>query len=258
MIDTIKKTMHISKERMNELKAKLTEWKGVKTCSKRQLLSLIGKLQFCSQVMYPGHMFTRRLIDTSKMVKSLHHKVHLGKQAQRDINWWILNINTHSGRSWFPVPFDANSAELMFTDASGSAAAAVYKDNWTIVKFDGEWAWIKDKDITFKEFYAVVLGVATFGHQLYRKQLLMNIDNEAVHYCIQNGKSKDSELMGLVRALYFYTTKHHIQYDTCHVPGVLNILADSLTRDRMQLFFQHLPTAHRTMTRPCRIITDAN
>ena len=258
VIDTNKKTVHISNERIAELRSELSKWKGVKKCTKRELLSLIGKLQFCSQVMYPGHMFLRRLIESSKMVKSLHYKVHLGIQAQKDINWWITNLATHKGRAWFPQPFDSTTAEIMFTDASGRAAAAVLGKNWTLIEFTGEYSWLRDKDIQFKEFYAVVLGVATFGYQLHRKQLLMNIDNEAVHHCIQAGKSQNAELMGLVRALYYYTTQHSIQYQSCHVAGVLNVLADSLTRNRLDVFFHHNPEAHRTMTRPCRILTDFN
>ena len=228
VIDTVKRTVCISEERLQEIRAELSEWKGAKKSTKRELLSLIGKLQFCSQVVAPGHMFVRRLIEASKKVKSLHHKVHLSAEVRKDINWWIANMKIHNGVSWFPQEFNAATALCMFSDASGKAAAAVLGSNWTVVHFTGDLLWVAPKNIAFKEFYAVVLGVATFGHQLYRKQVIMNIDNEAVHHCIQSGKSKDAELMGLVRALYHYTTKHCIQYETCHVAGASNVLADSL------------------------------
>ena len=86
----------------------------------------------------------------------------------------------------------------MFSDAPNTAAAAVLRSNWTVIEYKGEYEWLLKKDIAYKELYAVVLGVATCGRQLYRSQLLMNIGNKAVHYCVQAGKSKDAGLMGLV------------------------------------------------------------
>ena len=256
VIDTINQTVQMSPERLVEIRTELLKWKNRPKSSKRELLSIIGKLQFCSQVIYPGHMFVKRLIECSKKVASLHYKVYLDTQAQRDLNWWLANMNIHNGKSWFQKPFNAATANIMFSDASNTAVAAVLGTNWTVIEYKGEYAWLLDKDIAYKELYAVVLGVATFGRQLYRSQLLMNIDNKAVHYCVQAGKSKDAGLMGLIRALYHYTTIHHIQYQSCHLAGVDNILADSLSRGRPDVFFTALPSAHPSMTRPCRIMTD--
>ena len=258
VIDTTKQQVRISQERLEDIRMELSEWKKLRHCQKRELLSIIGRLQFCSQVVYPGQMFTRRLIDLSKKAKSLYHRLYLDAESRRDLAWWDKNMADHNGIAWFPRAFDSNSCCIMFSDASGKAAAAVLGNNWTIQEFVGEFKWISELPIAFKELYAAVLGVATFGHQLFKKQLLMNVDNESIHYCIQSGKSKDKHIMGLIRALYYYTSVHHIQYETCHVPGASNILADNLSRGNIQNFFMHLPTAHPSMTRPCRILTNFN
>ena len=255
-IDTIKRQIQITPERKADLIDELKEWSGRTCCTKRELLSLIGKLNFCCNVVVPGHMFVRRLIQASKRVKGLHHIVHIGVQMQKDITWWLSNIQHNNEVNLFPRPFNALTAQIMFSDASDKAAAAVLGNLWTIQTFDGEFTWLQNKPIAYRELYAVVLGVATFASHLRYSQLLMNIDNLGIHYCIENGKSTDTDIMGLIRALYWYTSVHKIDYISCHLPGADNILSDSLSRLRIEVFYMHLPTACKKMSRPCRIKID--
>ena len=255
-IDTLQRQVRISEEKMVELRTELVEWKNRKKCKKRELLSVLGKLNFASQVVNPGHMFTRRLITLSKVGRSLYSTIFLDKECRKDLSWWCRNLESHNGVGWFPREFDVENAEIMFSDAADGAAAAVYNDSWTIQKFEGEYAWIKDRPICYKEMYAVVLGVGTFRVRLRGKQLLMNVDNMTVYHCIESGKSTDAELMSLIRTLYLYTSQNAIEYKICHVPGVSNEMADSLSRNRLDLFRKYNPSANVNMTRPCRVITD--
>ena len=203
-----------------------------------------------------SHMFKRRLIEASKAAVSLNSVIVLDNEARKDIRWWYESISIFNGVSWYPREFDASAAVLMFTDASDTAAAAVCQDAWTIQKFDGEFAWLKNKTIAYRELYAVVLGLGTFGYSLFKQQVLMNIDNKAVQICVQKGSSKDPELMALLRALYHYAFKHQIQYQSCHVYGHSNGMADSLSRNKIEVFFGMHPSANYRMSRPCRVITD--
>ena len=66
MVDTVNQQLTISPERMQEIKDMLKDWLQITTCTKRELLSLIGKLSFCARVVHAGRMFTRRLIQLSK------------------------------------------------------------------------------------------------------------------------------------------------------------------------------------------------
>ena len=107
-------------------------------------------------------------------------------------------MRCNNGLSWFPVEFNVFTADIMFTDASDNAAAAVVGRNWTIQVFDGEFAWIKSKPIAFKELYAVLLGISTFAIPLKGHQVLINIDNMAVHYCVNIRVSKDTNVMTIL------------------------------------------------------------
>ena len=255
-IDVDRKTVSMSQERLSDVRQELRDWIDKKSCSKREILSLIGTLTFCSQVVHYGQLYTCRLIHASKKAKYLHYTIYLDEDCRKDIRWWLRNMQACNGISWFPVKFNAYEADIMFTDASDNAAAAVLGKNWTIQVFDGEYSWIRKKPIAFKELYAVLLGVSTFAVPLKGHQLLINIDNMAIHCCIEKGRSKDYDLNCLLRCLYFYMSVNKIHIQTCHLASCRNILADSLSRGKLDVFFAAFPAANTRMTRPCRTMTD--
>ncbi len=255
ILDGILRQMRISQERLEEILDDLNSFVHRTSCTKRQLLSIIGKLMFCSKVIRNGAMFVRRLIHLSRGHKSNYSIVTLTHEAQEDIKWWIYSIRSHNGICMFPVEFDTNTCEIVFSDASGHSAAATYQNHWTVISFTGENEWMANLSICYKEFIAVILCIASFGESLRNKQVLMNIDNQTVIHAIEGQRSKSVLLMKLVRSLYFYTTKYSIQYECVYIPSASNDFADSVSRLEFSRLFELYPFADRVMTTPAKIIT---
>ena len=63
MFDTIDRTISIAPEWVDEIQAELDTWHHRAKMSHKQLESLIGKLQFTSQVIRVGHMCLAHLLD---------------------------------------------------------------------------------------------------------------------------------------------------------------------------------------------------
>jgi len=63
LLDTTTMQASITTERKYEILQAIQELHGRHTCTKRELLSLIGKLAFACKVVPPGRIFLRRLID---------------------------------------------------------------------------------------------------------------------------------------------------------------------------------------------------
>ena len=59
-----------------------------RTCTKRELLSLLGHMNFASKVVRPGRSFVSHLITLSTTVKELHHRVTLNAAIRSDIQMW--------------------------------------------------------------------------------------------------------------------------------------------------------------------------
>ena len=255
-IDTESKKLQVTEERLQEITLELQQWVGRDACTKRELLSLTGKLAFCAKVVTHGSKFTRRLIHTAKRVKNLHHKLTLSSEAKKDIVWWLKCIRNHNGVKWFESKIDKNKAELLFTDASDKAMAGVWATKWVMIQFAGEFAWMAKKSIAWREMAAVVMAVATFGPWLKNRAVVMNIDNKGIQEAIKRGKSRDPQIMALIRSLYFYTATFKIEYDTVHLYSHVNASADALSRYDMQLFRTLNPGSDQLMTKPADFLID--
>ena len=117
----------MSEPRFAAVQCELNSWLEKKYGTKRELLSLIGKLVFLCRVIRPGRIFMRRLIDLSTKVKKLFHRIKLSAEARHDIEWWTKCADNWNGRSIFYDSEWVTSEELqMFTDASN----AVFGRHW--------------------------------------------------------------------------------------------------------------------------------
>ena len=88
----------------------------------------------------------------------------------------------------------------------------------------------------------------TWGHELSAKKVMFHCDNISVVYAVNAGTSKCNHLMGLIRDLYFVAAKGNFDVRLQHVPGVLNIAADLLSRGRINRYLTLFPEANRTPT----------
>ena len=122
---------------------------------KRDLLSLIGRLNHAAMVVWPGRPFLRHLIDATASVKELDHWVHLNQAARADIAWWHAFLQTWNGVSFLP---SSCPPKIITSDASGSwGCGATYLNLWFQLQWPQHWAGVT---IAPKELVPIVMGVA--------------------------------------------------------------------------------------------------
>ena len=88
-------------EKLRDLKAALTSWRQRLSCSKRELLSLIGSLSFTLEIMTAGQTFFRRLIDLSTTRPRLYNRIKLDYGSLLDLARWDTFATPWSGHSFF-------------------------------------------------------------------------------------------------------------------------------------------------------------
>ena len=64
--------------------------------------------------------------------------------------------------------------------------------------------------INFKELFAVVAAVFTWGKHWHNKQIIINTDNQAITDIWKSGSSKDPDIMRLIRELFLFSAKNNI------------------------------------------------
>ena len=239
-IDSVAQVIRLPDEKLNNLKEVLEAWLSRDSCSKRQLLSLIGSLSFAAKVVKPGRMFLRRLINLSTKVSQLHQVVHLDSEAKADIQWWAEFLSSWNGVEYFQAITVTSHSLKLFTDASSHGFGAVYGSHW----FSSPWSsQFIHQHINFLELFAIVSAVLTWGHEWFNQQIIIYTDN----YCIVNvwrsGSCKNTDIMKLVRKLFLFAARGNINILMQHIPGVSNASADALSRLQLSRFRQLVPHA---------------
>ena len=80
-IDSQEMTLRLPVRKLLELKSLIAEWATRKSCTKRDLQSLVGKLQHACKVVCPERTFLRRMFELLKGVKKKDHFIRLNTNS---------------------------------------------------------------------------------------------------------------------------------------------------------------------------------
>ena len=242
-LDTVSMEASVSVEHKTSLLTAIHSFLTFRKCTKRQLLSLIGKLSFACKVVPAGRIFLRRLIDLSCSVTRLHHHIRITNEARLDLQWWLNFLPGWSGTSLIlDSEWTISSAMHLFTDASGNKGwGAFWSNKWLQAEWSPEQAM---HDIVWKELYAIVCTVNTWGHNWARKKILFHCDNSTVVSIWSKGSTRCGELMTLVRTLYFCAARYNMHIMITHIIGTNNCIADAISRFQMDRFRSLAPHAN--------------
>ena len=125
------------------------------------------------------------------------------------------------------------------SDASGSwGCGAVWYDQWIQCAWNNLWM---EKGIAIKELLPIVLAIAIWGDYWVHKRVLVRCDNMAVVHVINCLRCKDPTMLHLMHCLHFFTAHYDIRLRAVHLEGILNIAADSVSRNNLQIFRKTVP-----------------
>ena len=181
LIDTSKMELRLPTEKLMELKSLMEQWKYGQASTKRQLLSLIGKLAHAAKIVKPGRTFLRRMLDVAHSVKDLNHHVQLKSDFKSDLAWWECFLEHWNGLSMMESLHHRQApSSVWHTDASGAWGCGAYwggRGRWIQAQWNAEW---QPKNITLKEMIPVVLATAIWGKHCKHKHVLICIGNSEV------------------------------------------------------------------------------
>ena len=241
VIDTERGELRLPDDKLQRLMDTLKVWLARRTCTRKELESLIGVLSYACKVVRPGRSFLRRAISLLSVVKLPHHHVRLNAEFKADLSWWKAFASQWNGAS---VIISQGSPGITITsDASGSwGCGAWYESKWFSLEWQDD---IRDKNITVKELIPIIIAAVSWGHLFRGMQVVSNCDNMAVVSLLNHRYSREADLMQLLRTLFFLEAHFQFQLSAVHIPGALNVGADDLSRNRAHAFRHKHPQAER-------------
>ena len=251
ILDSINLESRLPKDKLERINQFLQNFLQRKSCTKRELLQLLGHLNFASRVVIPGRSFVSHLIGLSTTVKALHHHVKINEECREDVRMWLYFLSSWNGVSVFYNTHSISSDDLnLFTDASLTIGFGGY--------FNGLWfseAWPDDIStyvplqsdetisIAFCELYPIVVAAKLWGHMWKRQRIVFLCDNMSTVAIIQKGRSKSQHIMPLMRSLTMLSARHQFTFASVHLPRKFNELSDALSRLQIDKFHHMAPWA---------------
>lgn len=241
-VDTEEMILRLPSQKLKDLQELIKSWMSKRSCCKRDLQSLAGKLQHACKVVKPGRTFLRRVFELLKGVSKKHHHIRLNAAIRSDIIWWHTFLATWNGKAMIQNVAVYGGGVEVFTDASSSiGCGAWWSPRWIQLKWP-QGGKFEELPITQKEVLPVVLACAVWGDQWYGKQVTAHCDNEAAVAVLNSGYSRDPQIMHLLRCLFFIKAYFQIALRVVHIPGVDNVIADAISRDNLTLLFSQVPS----------------
>ena len=239
-LDSDRMEARLPGDKIIKMRNMLLEFSNKRACTLKELLSLLGLLNFACSVIKPGRAFLRRLINLCIGVTELHHFVKIDQEAKLDIAVWLEFLTSFNGKSFFLYEEKVSSDSLqLYTDAAASLGyGACYKTKWFFGRFPIEW---RELNITFLELYPIVIALELWGHLWKNHSVVFYTDNEALTSVINKQTTRVTSIMFLVRKLVLRCLTLNIEFKAKHIPGKLNCKADALSRLQVHRFKQHSP-----------------
>ena len=153
----MKMTMEVTHERIQDMLQELNTWNTRQSASRKELESLIGKLQFASNCVKPGRTFIARLIQWLKQMDR-RHKYPIPPEARKDIAWWGKFLEQYKGISILWLTKVPTPDKVIATDACPKGFGGTWQNQYFHGSFPGEW---KLRNIAHLEILAVLAALRT-------------------------------------------------------------------------------------------------
>ncbi len=248
-LDSVKFQVSLPKEKIDRIILIATKLVNRRCCCKRELLSLLGHLNFAMCIIPQGRPFVSHLLILASSAHALEDLIPLSQECRDELRLWTLFLKQWNGLSLFynnliSSPIDIN----LFTDAAPSIGfGGFYQGRW----FASPWpAQLQDlpQSSALAELYPLVVAAFLWGNEWSSKCILVHCDNEAVVQCVNKGRSHSPALSPFLRRLKWIAACDQFVIVARHVAGSENQIADSLSRFLFQKFRRLAPEADEVPT----------
>ena len=246
ILDSVRMEARLPDDKIERLRAVFNTFQKRRSCTLKELQSLIGTLNFACKVIPPGRPYLQRMIELTRNIRQPHHHIKLSAGFFKDLEMWKQFIVNWNGASFFlSSAWDNSECLELHTDASGVLGyGGIFGGKW----FQGKWEPHQqlgqpEISIAWQELFAIVVACHIWGEALQNKRIILNCDNESVVNIINSKRSRISRVMDLLRHLTLLTLKYNIYLRAKHIPGKYNEIADSLSRFQFQRFRLLMPQA---------------
>lgn len=171
-------------------------------CSKRELLSLLGHLNFAMRIIPQGRPFISHLLSLASSIPALKDRISITQACRDELKLWLTFLNQWNGLSLFYRHLVSSPVDIrLFTDAAPSVGfGGFYQGRWFASPWPPQLQDIPLSSALF-EIYPIVVAAFLWGKEWTTSSILVHCDNDATVHCINKGRFHSQAIMPLLRRL---------------------------------------------------------
>ena len=151
------------------------------------------------------------MVDLTRGTQRPHHCIHLTKEAKCDMQVWLSFLQNFNGKTFFYTEqWDSDNSLELFSDAAGSKGyGTILGKHWFFSAWPDVW---KNFNITFLEFFPIVITLHIWGPLMADTCIIFRTDNAALVDIINQQTSKHKLVMMLVHDLVLTSLQHNVVF----------------------------------------------
>ena len=227
IFDSQTMTIEVPPDKMEDIKRELGEWEKKTKASRKEMESLIGKLQFAARCVRAGRVFISRMINWLRGTDR-KGKHNIPTEAKKDIAWWREYMATYNGVSIMWLHKEPLADKVIATDSCKKGFGGIAGEEYFRGRFPKE---MQQRNIAELEIIAVIIALKIWGESRLKGQYFwIHVDNEAVATVINSGASRNTALQQALREIAKIAATHEFVIKAKHIPGISNRIPDWLSR----------------------------
>ena len=252
LFDSVNMELSLPAEKLDRLHTEMLFFKDKTRATKRQLQRLCGLLAHCSKVVRGGRTFSRRVIDLLKGLPDGNPRVYLSQDFRKDLQWWSDFAKVFNGKANIIRHIDEDQ-RYVFTDSCLKGYGFALDSDWQAGYFSSNDSpagldeldpehlhWVNvdvpsQDNINYLELVPVFQALERFSVPWSDKHVIVFTDNTQVVSMVNRGISENSNCMDMIRHMFWIAATNNIYVTARHIPGVMNVLPDTLSR----IFFEN-------------------
>ena len=233
--DTEKMTLEVTPTRLSEILTLVNSWLSKQFANRKEVQSLIGKLNFVASCIKPGRIFISRILNLLREFDSDEQVLDLTDEFKKDIYWWSEFLLIFNGISILNLEEWTEPDQFFSCDACLSGCGGINSSQYFHCTFPN-FITQQNLHINSLELLTVIVSLKVWARK--GKKICIFCDNAVSVEVINHGRSRSRFLQACLREIAFICAVQECEIKAVHVKGENNRISDLLSRWDLSPLYQ--------------------
>jgi hypothetical protein len=239
LFDTLKCTLEVEPKKLVIIKELLDIWLRKSFCTKKELQSLLGRLQFVSKCVRSSRIFLSRMLNFLRSLNDQVKVFSIPEDTKKDIKWWKEFIDRFNGTVMMPFQDWSSPDKVFAVDACLTSCGGINWDFRQVFSCEfPDFILSENHPICELELLTIIVAIKLWISNIKSKKIIIYSDSMVSVNLINSGKTRTHFMQSCLRELCFLLCTNECELKAVHIAGISNRIPDYLSRWNLDNKFQ--------------------